>query len=243
MQCAPIADGPIVEAAVITALPTELRAGAAACSTSTGGLHAAALFDPSGELSACARTSAGTTPLDKLVGSELLAGHLPLSDGVLLVSGRASFEIIQKAATAGIPIVCAVSAPSSLAVDAARRFGMTLVGFLRDERFNVYTRPDRIGVGDLARDVRRRVDVLARDQAVANRQDVDAVPLEPAAVRAVARAVHSLVQNPGDTYSRRDEKRMSGHRSKMPPMCARTAAAPTTAGSPAVWFWNTMSSV
>ena len=88
--------------------------------------------------------SAGTTPLDKLVGSELLAGHLPLSDGVLMVSGRTSFEIIQKAATAGIPIVCAVSAPSSLAVDAARRFGMTLVGFLRGERFNAYTRADRI---------------------------------------------------------------------------------------------------
>ena len=82
--------------------------------------------------------------VDKLVGSELLAGRLPLSDRVMMVSGRTSFEIVQKAATAGIPVVCAVSAPSSLAVDAARSFGITLIGFLRGTRFNVYTRPDRV---------------------------------------------------------------------------------------------------
>jgi FdhD protein len=79
-----------------------------------------------------------------VIGAELLAGGLPLSDRILLVSGRASFEIVQKAARAGIPIICAVSAPSSLAVDTARRFGMSLVGFLRDERFNVYAGPQRI---------------------------------------------------------------------------------------------------
>ena len=82
--------------------------------------------------------------LDKLIGWAALERRLPLSDQVLLVSGRVSFEIVQKAAVAGIPLVCAVSAPSSLAVDAARRLGQTVVGFLRDEHFNVYTSGERI---------------------------------------------------------------------------------------------------
>jgi FdhD protein len=143
VQCAPVAPGPIVAAELLTSLPDELR-GVQRVFERTGGLHAAALFDVEGTLRASREDVGRHNAVDKVVGAELMAGALPLSDRILLVSGRASFEIVQKAAVAGVPIICAVSAPSSLAVDAARRFGVTLVGFLRGQRFNVYSHAERL---------------------------------------------------------------------------------------------------
>ena len=132
-----------LDAETIVALPDRLRA-AQGVFAQTGGLHAAALFDAAGALAAVREDVGRHNALDKLVGSAFLAKRLPLDRSVLLVSGRASYELVQKAVAARIPIVCAVSAPSSLAVDLARRFGVTLVGFLRGSRFNVYAHPDRI---------------------------------------------------------------------------------------------------
>jgi FdhD protein len=141
--CPVIPPGPRMPAEKIYALPGKLRE-AQGLFEATGGLHAAALFDADGELVALREDVGRHNATDKLVGWALLEGRLPLSDHAVMVSGRSSFEILQKCLTAGVPIVCAISAPSSLAVEVARRFDITLVGFLRGNRFNVYSAPERV---------------------------------------------------------------------------------------------------
>jgi FdhD protein len=135
--------GPRIEAAVLTGLVERLRARQGVFDR-TGGLHAAGLFTPAGELVYGREDVGRHNAVDKVVGRALLDGRIPASDRVLLVSGRAGYEIVQKSIAAGIPVVAAVGAPSSLAVALAREFGQTLVGFLRGERFNVYSAPDRV---------------------------------------------------------------------------------------------------
>jgi FdhD protein len=140
--CQPVLAGPVVEASTLCALPDRLRAAQDVFSR-TGGLHAAGLFTPDGTL-VCAREDIGRhNAVDKVVGWAFLQGLVPLSDHLLVVSGRAGYEICQKALAAGLPFVAAVGAPSSLAVDLAKRFRMTVVGFLRGERFVVYCHPER----------------------------------------------------------------------------------------------------
>ena len=143
--CPVIPIGMEVPAEVIYSLPDKLRA-AQGIFTATGGLHAAGLFDAQGQLLRLREDVGRHNALDKLVGSALLADELPLNNYIIMVSGRSSFEILQKCLTAGVPIVCAVSAPSSLAVALAREFGITLVGFLRGQRFNVYSGLERIRI-------------------------------------------------------------------------------------------------
>ena len=139
-----LAAGPTVGAAMLPRLSDRLREQQRIFE-STGGLHAAGLFDIAGELELLREDIGRHNAVDKIVGRALLDGRLPLARSVLAVSGRAGYEVVQKAVAAGIPILAAVGAPSSLAVATAERFGMTLVGFLRDDRFNVYTAPERIG--------------------------------------------------------------------------------------------------
>jgi len=143
VRCAPVGAGPRVAASTVRALPEQLAAHQQVFDE-TGGLHAAARFTAAGTLIAVREDVGRHNALDKLIGHALLERELPLSNQVLLVSGRLSFELVQKAAVAGVPVLCAVSAPSSLAVAAAERFGQTVVGFLRGTRFNVYANPDRV---------------------------------------------------------------------------------------------------
>ena len=127
----------------IRSLPVSLRSSQKIFDR-TGGLHAAALFSANGEVLTVREDIGRHNALDKLLGWGLLNDQLPFNNHILLVSGRASFELLQKCAVAKIPIFCAISAPSSLAVSLAQQFGITLIGFLRNERYNIYTYPERI---------------------------------------------------------------------------------------------------
>jgi FdhD protein len=142
-RIAPIASEMRVHAETILAIAPKLRA-AQQVFEATGGLHAAARFDRTGELLAIREDIGRHNAVDKIVGHALMNDQLPLVDSVMMVSGRLSFEIVQKAAAAGAPILAAVSAPSSLAVELAEEVGLTLIGFLREGGFNIYTHPARV---------------------------------------------------------------------------------------------------
>ena len=131
--------------AVIAGLPASLRAAQPGFGA-TGGLHASALFSREGELQILHEDVGRHNALDKVLGQALLAGELPLENSVVLMSGRLSFELVQKALAAGVPVVAGLGAPSSLAIDCARRGGQTLVGFLRSDRMNIYAGAERLGL-------------------------------------------------------------------------------------------------
>ena len=133
-----------VDPAMIYRLPAKIRSGQTLFHH-TGGIHAAALFDKKGQLLHLSEDVGRHNAMDKLIGSILFKGHTPpLSENVVLFSGRVSYELVQKAVVAGIPIIAAIGAPSSLAVEIAEAYGITLIGFLRDKRFNVYAGNERI---------------------------------------------------------------------------------------------------
>jgi FdhD protein len=143
VEVAPLAATWTMPAAMLLGLPGRLRSAQSAFDE-TGGLHAAGLFTPDGQLTDHAEDVGRHNAVDKVVGRMLIREALPLSRHVLCVSGRTSFEIVQKALVAGIPIVAAVSAPSSLAIDLAQEAGVTLVGFVRGDSLNIYAHPERI---------------------------------------------------------------------------------------------------
>ena len=141
---APVVDSDLrVAAATLAALPERLRAAQPTFSR-TGGVHASGLFAADGTLELVREDVGRHNALDKLIGWALERGRLPLTDRLLLVSGRVSYEIVQKAIAAGLPLVAAVGAPSTLAIALAEEFALTLVGFVRDGGMNVYTHPDRV---------------------------------------------------------------------------------------------------
>lgn len=145
-RCPPVGDGASIRPEVLTRLPELLRRHQLVFDQ-TGGLHAAGLFDVSGSVLAVREDIGRHNAVDKLVGWAALSGRLPLETSALAVSGRVSFEVVQKAAVAGIPILVAVSAPSSLAVATASALGMTLAGFVRESRANLYAAPWRVDDG------------------------------------------------------------------------------------------------
>jgi FdhD protein len=141
--CSVLPAGPLVSATTICSLPGKLRQ-AQAVFERTGGLHASGLFTPAGELLSLREDVGRHNAFDKLVGERLLAGQTPLDGHIVMLSGRASFELLQKALVARVPVVAAVGAPSSLAVELAEEFNITLCGFVKADGLNVYAAPDRI---------------------------------------------------------------------------------------------------